>query len=72
MIKRIATFIKFCHERMKRRKLKRLQLEDYGRDEIFVYKKFTNLAREQDKRDTISTRKYYYSLYYPSKKERSF
>ena len=49
MIKRIATFIKFCHERMKRRKLKRLQLEDYGRDKIFVYKKFTNLARELDR-----------------------
>ena len=49
IIKRIATFIKFCHERVKRWELKKLQLEDDGRDEIFVYKKFTNLARELDR-----------------------
>ena len=27
----------------------KLQLEDFGRDEIFVYKKFTYLAREQER-----------------------
>ena len=34
---------------MKRWELKKLQLEDDGRDEIFIYKKFTNLARGLDR-----------------------